>query len=88
MMDWNGNMSTGGWIFSGLGMLIILVLVVAAIVWIARELGARRDRGSGNAMSAPELLDRRLANGEINAKQYAQLRQTLVARPDSGSRAS
>lgn len=83
MMNWNGNMSTGGWVFSAVAMIIILALAVAAIVWIARELSSRRDRGT-TAMSAGEILDRRLASGEINAEQHEQLRQTLGTRTDRG----
>jgi uncharacterized membrane protein len=80
MMDWNGHMSSGGWFFSILATVIILALVGAAIVWIARELGATRNRRPAAAMPAQELLDRRLASGEIDAEQYEQLRQTLNTR--------
>jgi uncharacterized membrane protein len=33
-------------------------------------------------MSAHEILDRRLASGEISPGQYEQLRQTLAERPE------
>jgi uncharacterized membrane protein len=82
MMDWNGHMSTGGWIFSILAIIVILALIVAAIAWIVRDLSDRRDRGLA---SAREILDRRLASGEIKAEQYEQLRQTLGAPPGTGS---
>ncbi len=80
MMDWNGNMSTGDG---------------SSRVWdadhpCARGRGDRLDRKRARrsqtaGLSAPELLDRRLASGEINAEQYERLRQSLVLRPDSGS---
>ena len=88
MMDWNGHMSTGGWVFSILSMTIILALVIAAIAWIARELSNRRNPGPATAISAREILDRRLASGEINAEQYVQLRQTLGARPDPAAKST
>jgi uncharacterized membrane protein len=82
MMDWNGHMSTGGWVFSVLAMIIILALVVAVIFWVARQIGVRHDRGAAAAMSAREILDSRLASGEIEADQYLQLRQTLDLQTD------
>jgi uncharacterized membrane protein len=87
MMDWNGHMSSGGWIFSILAMIIILALIAATIVWIARELSNRRNRGPGTLMSARKVLDHRLASGEITTEQYEQLRQTLGARPDPPAKA-
>jgi uncharacterized membrane protein len=69
-------------LFSIIALLIIVATVGAAIVWIARELGASRDRGPTPEVSALEILERRLASGEINAGQYEQLRQTLAARPE------
>jgi putative membrane protein len=73
MMDWNGHMSSGGWILS----ILVIIVIGAAIVWIARELSARPDRGGAAVMSPREILDRRLASGEINTEQYDELRQTL-----------
>jgi uncharacterized membrane protein len=77
MMYWGNNMGTGSWIFSILGTLIILALVVAAIAWL---FSARRDRGTSDSTpgeSANEILNRRLASGEITAEQHKQLRATL-----------
>jgi uncharacterized membrane protein len=80
MMDWNGHMSAGGWVFSIFGMLILLALLAATVVWIAREVGNRR--GPVAAMSGSQILDRRLASGEIKTEEYEQLRKTLGLRPD------
>ena len=77
MMYWGNHMSTGDWAFSILGTLIILALIVAAIVWL---LSALTDRGSGTTASSPsarDILDRRLAGGELTIEQYEQLRATL-----------
>jgi uncharacterized membrane protein len=83
MMYWGNNMGTGSWIFSILGTLMILTLVVAAIAWL---LSARRDRGSSLGTpgeSANENLNRRLASGELTGEQYTQLRETLSDAPSS-----
>jgi putative membrane protein len=79
MMYWGNHMSTGGWIFSILGTLIILALIVAAIVWIVSEAGNRGGGRVGSAVSAREILDQRLASGEIAPEQYGQLREKLDA---------
>ena len=76
-MDWSGHMSTAGWIFSVLWTVIIIALVVVAVVWLISALSERRDRGTAPARSARELLDERLASGELTIEQYEQLRDTL-----------
>jgi uncharacterized membrane protein len=85
MMYWGNHMSTGGWIFSILGTLIILALIVGVIVWIVSEAG---NRGSSPAVSAREILDQRLARGEIAPEQYDQLREKLdaISAPSSEQR--
>ncbi len=77
MMDWNGHMNIGGWIFSILAILLVLALIVAVITWIAREFIGHREGGPTTETSAREILDRRLAGGEITTEQYEQLRQSL-----------
>jgi uncharacterized membrane protein len=76
MMHGNSHMTSGGWILSILAAAIVLSLVIAAGVWIARELRNRRNDDGGP--SALEILDRRLASGEINTDQYVELRRTLA----------
>lgn len=79
MMYWGDHMSTGGWIFSVLATLIFIALIVALIAWFlsatSREDSGRDDTGGG---SAQEILDRRLASGELTVEQYEQLRDTLA----------
>ncbi|MEA2302227.1 MAG: hypothetical protein QOE44_2762 [Solirubrobacteraceae bacterium] len=74
-MDWHNHMSSGAWVLSILGMTIMLALVAVTVVWIAREVGDRRRPLA--AASGREILDRRLASGEIEADEYEQLRETL-----------
>jgi putative membrane protein len=79
-MYWNGHMSAAGWILSVLWTLIIIALVVAGILWLISALGNRDAARSASARpgeSAREILDRRLAAGELTVEQYKQLRETL-----------
>ena len=79
-MYWSGHMSAAGWILSVLWTLIIIALVVVGIMWLISALGNREKRGpteEGSAPSAREILDRRLASGELSVEQYKQLRETI-----------
>jgi uncharacterized membrane protein len=77
-MLYQHNMSTGGWALSILATLIIVALLVAAIAWIAFELRDRRRGASTTAPPAGEILDRRLATGEITIEQFQQLHEALA----------
>jgi uncharacterized membrane protein len=82
MMDWGDrgeHMTTGGWIFMALGMLVLIVLVVVLVMWIVSQ-QRKPDRGAlASGMSAREALDHRLVNSEITTDQYDELRKKLDA---------
>lgn len=69
------HMGVGGWALSIVASLLLVVLVVLVIVWLARSQNAgastrhRRDEGG----SARDLLDRRVASGEIAEDEYQRL---------------
>lgn len=78
----NGMPGMGAWVMLlwGLVGLALLVLVVLAIVWLARSLlagpgGGRRDRDG-----TEEILRRRYAAGEISREEYMRLREDLRSR--------
>jgi uncharacterized membrane protein len=80
MMDWNDHgehMTTGGWIFMALGMLVLIVLVAALVMWLVSQ-QRKPDRSHvPPGMSARESLDHRLVSGEITMDQYDELRKKL-----------
>jgi uncharacterized membrane protein len=82
MMDWGDrgqHMTTGGWIFMTLGMLVLIVLVVVLVMWIVSQ-QRRPDRSPPPpGTSAREALDHRLVSGEITPDQYDELRKKLEA---------
>jgi uncharacterized membrane protein len=82
-MMYGNHMGTGGWVFSIFGTLIVIALIIATILWLA---SSRREGPQASSESAGEILDRRLASGEITSSQYDELRQTLAATPSSRSR--
>jgi len=79
MMD-GYDMSGSGWI-AMIALLVVLILGVALLLrWLEGQGAAPR------GPSARELLDERLARGEIDALEYTHLRRTLGDEPRSGQR--
>jgi len=78
MNGWYGGMGAGGWIL----MTVFWVGLIAAIIWAGARLFARPD-SVGNPVGVGErpgeILERRLANGEIDAATYDALREKLRA---------
>ena len=84
----NGGMGVGGWLF----MSLFWVLLLVVIVWAAAQLFPGRRSGAATATGPlPEprlgpprqILDRRLASGEIDVATYDELRDAL-AKPGAG----
>jgi putative membrane protein len=84
----NGGMGAGGWLF----MSLFWVLLLVVIVWAAAQLFPGRRAGAATTtgpfpepqLGQPQqILDRRLASGEIDVATYEQLRETL-AKPGAG----
>ncbi len=78
MNGWGGGAGVVGWLF----MTVFWVALIAAIVWAVANLFPTR---AGDTSSAPlaerpeDILDRRLARGEIDAPTYDELRSKLRA---------
>ena len=85
MMYWGNHMGTGGWIFSILATVIFVALIVALIVWMVSPNSRSDGASAGRGESPRDILDRRLASGEIDVEQYAQLREALGDAPTTTS---
>lgn len=76
MMDWGGNMSAAGWLL----MTVFWVALLGTIIWAVVALSPSRRDGSERWPERPEdVLDRRLAAGEIDSATYDELRAKLRA---------
>jgi putative membrane protein len=65
----------GWWVVMMIGMLTFWGLVIAGAVWLVRELSGRRpDQGSEPPL---DVLQRRLAEGDISVEEYERRRETL-----------
>ena len=79
------GMGAGGWVL----MTVFWIVLVAVVVWaIARFVPGRTDdvreprRSAAEPPEKPrEILDRRLANGEIDVETYEELRSKLSSPP-------
>jgi putative membrane protein len=72
----NDGMGAGGWVL----MSVFWVALIAAIVWAVAALSTRHPHGTasvGLAERPDEVLDRRLASGEIDIETYDTLRGKL-----------
>ena len=87
-MYWNGHMTAVGWIIAILWTVIILALIAGAIAWLISALSSRSAGAPGvtSEGSAREILDRRLAKGEISLDQYKELREAIGAEAPRVSR--
>ena len=77
MMDgWDGGMGVAGWFL----MTVFWVALIAAIVWAVAHLFPSRGTGDAAGPERPEeILDRRLARGEIDTATYDELRKKMRA---------
>lgn len=84
-MGWGNHMGdwgAGWWILMALLMVVFWGLVIAGAVWLVRSLmGERHGPDPGSAI---DVLDHRLARGEIGPEEYRERRATLTDRPDEG----
>jgi putative membrane protein len=65
----------GWWIVMGLGMLLFWALVIVGVVWVVRELTG--GRGERERETPVDVLQRRLAEGDISVEEYERRRQAL-----------
>ena len=87
LADWhmdNGDHMDGGWAFvMGAFMLLVLVAVILLVVWLVRTSTHHTSPSAGTSLgreSALDILDRRLASGEITPEEYRERAEILRGR--------
>jgi putative membrane protein len=78
MMGWHvGGMGP----FAGLAMVVFWLALLGLIIWAVGRLlpGSSGEVTVANSESAVEILDRRLANGDIDMNDWQAQRSTLMA---------
>jgi len=77
MMMWGDSSGWGMWLGMGISTLILVVLI-ALLVWSISRIGrVEAPRPQRERPTALELLDERLARGEIEPDDYQQRRRIL-----------
>jgi putative membrane protein len=79
-----GDWGPGWWIVMMVMMVAFWGLVIVGAVWLVRLLAGRQREESGRS-SAAELLEHRLASGEISPEEYRRLRAALSGSPGPGA---
>ena len=78
MVGWYGNgMGSLGWLGMGVFWLILLGLIVWLVVRLLPSSGDGATRSTGE--SALQILDRRLASGELDTQAWQAQRAALVS---------
>jgi putative membrane protein len=82
-MMYGNHMDAGGWVLSVFVTLLVVTLIVLAIVWLVRTQTSVAPARLDDVRREParELLDRRLASGEIDEDEYRRLRAALSEAP-------
>jgi putative membrane protein len=83
MMDWNDGYHWGWGLSMGIVMLLFWILVIGAVVLLVRWLvnsSQRANTASPLKPRAQELLDERLARGEISVAEYRERTAALQER--------
>jgi uncharacterized membrane protein len=87
-MYYQDHMGAGGWVLMVLIAVVLLGLLAAFVVWLVGDQRRRPhvDHFAGTVRhaavtgSASEILDRRLATGEIGVEEYERVKASLAAR--------
>ena len=64
----------------GMGMMLFMFTIVGLIVWGAIRLGNRRPDNPNTGETPMDVLQMRLARGEITTEQFQELQDTLLGR--------
>jgi uncharacterized membrane protein len=75
-MGWGSPMA-GGWLLMTVLWVLLIAAAVALVIWILPSAPGRRS-GGGTGPDPLQLLDERLARGEIDVAAYRILREELT----------
>ena len=80
MMGWNsgGGLGSLGWLGMGVFWLILLGLIVWLVVRLLPDSGKGNSPARGTGESALNVLDRRLANGQMDMPSWQAQRAALL----------
>ena len=79
MMGWyGGGMGWAGWVFMGLFWIALLALIIWLVVKLLPGTTRRPPQGPPAGEAPLDILDRRVARGEIDQETYRAQRAALI----------
>ncbi len=82
------NFGWGWWLVMSIGMVAFWALVIYGIVWLIRGGQNVQQRVEPSPESPRQILERRLAAGEISIEEYRRLLETLDEGPPHRAQAA
>lgn len=80
-IEYGNHMDGGGWRWGMFAVMVLIALAVVALVaWLVRTTRTPPPPPGSSAQSPMEILDRRLASGEITPEDYRQRAEILGGR--------
>ncbi len=75
---WGFHDGMGWWmLFGGMGMMVFWAVIIGLVVWsVTRVAGGREERGE-QSQSPIDIVERRLARGEISKDEFEDLKRAL-----------
>ncbi len=65
------------WIFGGVWMVFIWAAIIGLVVWVTKHLSSDRSGGDTATETPMEIAEKRLASGEIDNRQFEELKESL-----------
>lgn len=87
--EMHGDTGAGWWVLMVVAMMLFWGVVIGLVVWLVRGGLTRNDQAAGPPAQSPlELLDQRLASGDVSPEDYERRREILSGRsPGDGGAA-
>lgn len=69
------DMGSGWWLLTA----VMLVALIALVIWLVTTYSSASERRTSPPQSAIDILDRRLAAGDITVEDYEERRRALAS---------
>lgn len=85
MWYWGGGMHWWGWLLGFLGMVVFWGLLIWGVWYMFTGVSSSSRRVQPTAPPAKQILDERLARGEITPEEYRRLRDLMTGADHGGA---
>ncbi len=75
---WGFHDGMGWWmLFGGMGMMVFWAIIIGLVVWGVTRVAGGRERRGEQRHSPIDIVERRLARGEISMDEFEDLKRAL-----------